>query len=389
MTAAAELANQSLVDRLIAEGALWSPGLIAAFRHTPRHLFLDRVYLHGPGGEGWREVRTGEGGPEELELVYSDRALITRLTDGKVPISSSSQPSLMAEMLEDLAPAPGHSVLEVGAGTGYNAALLAYVAGAGRLQAVDVDPEVLAEAQEHLGHFPERAVQLHRGDGREGWAEAAPYERLMVTAATPDLELAWLEQLTDGGVLVAPVVLAPGLAFVVRGSVQGGLFCGGLTRGAYFMPLRGDTETPENDPEPPTDRLRSRPAPWAGWFDRQRPRLAWGSFVQGFAFFGWLGGLTVYHRGSMPGPLGYGLGDGEAVCWPGPDDWQVNGPDGQELGEALWQAFLDAGGPWPTEFRLTAAPPGRLPPGRGFHHRGPRCEQRWELLEVRHRPGWR
>src|SRR5438309_5144082 len=194
---AADLANQRMVDRLIAEGALWSPPLIAAFRATPRHSFLDRVFVYHQRQEGWREVSTREPGPQEIDLVYSDRALITHLADNdgqQVPISSSSQPPLMTEMLEDLRPALGQRVLEIGAGTGYNAALLAHVVGGGRVHSVDVDRAVLAEAATHLEAFAERDVRLHHGDGREGLPEAAPFDRVMVTAATPDLEPAWLEQ---------------------------------------------------------------------------------------------------------------------------------------------------------------------------------------------------
>src|SRR5438105_10565224 len=97
-----DLTNQDMVDRLIAEGALWSPALIAAFRATPRHRFLDRVFQYVRKHDRWREVLTREPGPEELRLVYADRALITRLSPGSrggppLPISSSSQPSLMAQ----------------------------------------------------------------------------------------------------------------------------------------------------------------------------------------------------------------------------------------------------------------------------------------------------
>jgi protein-L-isoaspartate(D-aspartate) O-methyltransferase len=388
---AAGLANQRMVDCLIAEGALWSASLIAAFRHTPRHHFLDRVYIHSQRQDGWREVSTRDPGPSEVELLYSDRALITRLTATNVPISSSSQPSLMAEMLEDLAPGPGQRVLEIGAGTGYNAALLAYAVDAGRVDTIDVDRAVLAEAARHLELYPERSVQLHHGDGRLGLAEAAPFDRLMVTAATPDLEPTWLAQLVDGGVLVAPLFFAPGLAFVVRGSVSKGVFDGSLTRGAYFMPLRAEDETPEGEPETPINSLRSRPAPWAGWFERQKPRLAWHNFIQALVFYGWLRGLTVHHRGSSTAPAGYAVGWQDAVCWLGADEWQVNGPAGQDLGEGLWGAFLQAGGPWPTEFRLTATLAGGLTATghECYLRQGPRCQLRWQLMAPRPRTGWR
>src|SRR5262249_14675720 len=97
---AADVANDDLVDRLIAQGALWSRPLIAAFRATPRHRFLDRVFLADRSPSGWREVSTRDADPEQLRLVYSDRALITRISPPapgipSVATSSSSQPSLM------------------------------------------------------------------------------------------------------------------------------------------------------------------------------------------------------------------------------------------------------------------------------------------------------
>src|SRR5208282_1519845 len=165
-----DLANQRMVDRLIAEGALWSPPLIAAYRQTPRHRFLQRVFVFHHRNEGWREIDTREPEAPQIDLVYADRALITRLlvnAEGQqVPISSSSQPSLMAEMLEDLRPQMGQRVLEIGAGTGYNAALLAHGVGPGLVHSVDVDQAVLAEATEHFAGFADRGVHLHHGDGR-------------------------------------------------------------------------------------------------------------------------------------------------------------------------------------------------------------------------------
>src|SRR5262249_33980353 len=149
--------------------------LVAAFRATPRHRFLARVYHYAPRDGGWHEVATGPPGKGELRLLYSDRALTTRLSEAApgrpaVPISSSSQPSLMAQMLEDLRLAPGQRVLEVGAGTGYNAALMAHVAGS--VVSVEVDRRVLAEAEGHLAAFPDRAVTFLHADGREGWPAA-------------------------------------------------------------------------------------------------------------------------------------------------------------------------------------------------------------------------
>jgi protein-L-isoaspartate(D-aspartate) O-methyltransferase len=397
--ALAEQTNQTMVDRLIAEGALWSAPVIAAFRATPRHQFIDRVYQYHRRSGRWREVITRDPGPEELRLVYSDRALITRLSpaqpgDNELPISSSSQPSLMGQMLEDLQLETGQRVLEVGAGTAYNAALLAHVAGPGRVTSIDVDRSVLAEAWDHLRAFADRQVDLRHSDGRAGFAASAPYDRIMVTAATADLEPAWLEQLAPDGLLLAPLALAPGLAYLVRGTVRGGVFHGRLTRAAYFMPLRGEHDAGPPAADDPTfaGQLQTMPAPWAGWFDRRHPRLQWHGFLQALTFYGLLRGLSVHYRGEGNGQLLFGVSAPEHgwVCWFGTQDWLVSGQAGRDLGTALWRAFLEAGGPWPTEFDLQARPQGGLHPDRreGYLRQGPHCQQLWQLREKRERTAW-
>jgi protein-L-isoaspartate(D-aspartate) O-methyltransferase len=387
-----------MVDRMIGLGSLWSPGLIAAFRDTPRHRFLHRVYQFQRRAGRWREVVTRDPGPDELRLLYSDRALITRLSPAPragapVPISSSSQPSLMAQMLEDLRPRPGQRVLEVGAGTGYNAALLAHVAGPGRVWSIDVDRQVLSEAWEHLNAFPGRHVELRHADGRCGYAEAAPFDRIMVTAATPDLEPAWLEQLAPGGLLLAPLALAPGLAFVLCGTVTDGTFEGRLTRAAFFMPLRAEGEAVVPGSEaPPAGPFANVRAPWAGWFERRRPRPGWLGFVQSLALYAFLRGLRVSYQSLPDGETTFGVAEPDGTaCWLGESAWHVVGEAGRALGERLWRAFLDAGGPWPTEFRLRASPRGEVAPGGGrevYKRQGPRCRQVWELIEPRERPAW-
>ena len=393
-----DLANARMVDRLIAQGALWSPQLIAAFRATPRHRFLERVYIFQED-RGWREVMIRpRPSPSELKLVYSDRALITRVSgnpaDGFVtPISSSSQPSLMAQMLEDLHLAPGQRVLEIGAGTGYNAALIAFVAGLGRVASVDVDRRVLAEAQKHLQAYPERGVMLRHADGRAGLPERAPWDRIIVTAATPDLEPAWIEQLAEGGILLAPLAVAPGLAFVARGISIGGTLEGRLTRAAYFMPLRSEEDAGER-PEsglPVSGELHAIEAPWAGWGDPKRFRGILSSLLQALAFYGHLRGLRVTYQTLPGGHASYGVQDTvtQTTCWFGLQKWSAEDEIGAELGRKLWRAFLEAGAPRPTEFRLRISLTEILPPGDGresYVVAGPLCRQIWDLMEPRERP---
>ncbi len=411
MDTAGDQANQRLVDQLIARGALWSRPLIAAFRDTPRHRFLRRVW-HYSRQHGWREIQTHTPGRQELRLLYADRALTTRLSEPApgqppVPISSSSQPSLMAEILEDLRLAPGLKTLEIGAGTGYNAALVAHVTG--QVISLEIDRRVLAEADEHLRAFPDRRVELQHGDGRLGYPERAPFDRILVTAAALDLEPAWLEQLAEGGLLLAPLDLAPGLAFLVCGTCRDGVFEGRLTRPAYFMPLRSASEQGrENSPVSPgllsgADALPSATAPWADWTARKASCMGPG-LLPSLAFLGWLHGYAIGYQALADGQIVYGIGDlvrGHA-CWFGMREWRFTGAAGRKLGVQLWHDFLDAGGPWPTEFRLHAekseprplgsGEPSSRPNGRGsdfvFARRGPCCRQVWTLDVCRRRPAW-
>jgi protein-L-isoaspartate(D-aspartate) O-methyltransferase len=395
----AEQANQRMVDRLIAAGSVWSRPLIDAFRATPRHRFLDRVYHFSRSRGRWIEINLRRPGPAGLRLLYADRALTTRLSDvapGQTPsaISSSSQPSLMSVILEDLRLTPGLRVLELGTGTGYNAALLAHVVGP--VTSLEVDRRILADAREHLRRFADRAVELVHGDGRQGHAAGAPYDRILATAATPDLEPAWIAQAGDGGWVMAPLSLAPGLAFMVRGVCREGRFVGRLRRPAYFMPLRAeegpDTVDPASRTAPLPDpaSLTDVAAPWDER-DRPRPLLNGGGVQQALAFLAWLEGLTVVYQLGPDNRPAYGVADlvrGHA-CWLGRRAWHVTGAAGHDLGRRLWRTFLDAGGLWPIDFRLHAWPLGQYRPQPlgplTFRREGPRCVQVWEWTGPRRR----
>ncbi len=266
---------------------------------------------------------------------------------------------------------------------------------------------VLAEAREHLRAFPDRLVELHHGDGRAGWPARAPYDRIMVTASTPDLEASWLEQTVEGGRILAPLELAPGLAYTVCGRVVNRDFQGRLTRPAYFMPLRDETPEegqlarastgrPRTGRLPDQERLTPLPAPWADWNDRkQSPEVV--ELPHALAFLGWLSGLVVNYVALGDGRPSYGLADRELeqVCWMGPRQWHVNGSSGRELGVRLWRTFLEAGGPRPTEFQVFARPIATrreaFPPAPGsslltYQRQGLNCCQTWFLVEPRRRP---
>jgi hypothetical protein len=172
--------------------------------------------------------------------------------------------------------------------------------------------------------------------------------------------------------------------------VIAGVFEGGLTRPAYFMPLRdeGTAGRDRNEPDGPLpgpERMATGPAPWAAWQERRSGPDA-NEFLPCVALLAWLEGLTPGHATCPDGRAGYGLADlvrGEA-CWLGPYHWYVSGPGGEQLGHRLWARWLDLGGPRPSDWRLRAsADGGRLVESAharaSYRRRGAMCEQVWEL----------
>ncbi len=213
----------ALVEELRRGGSIRTVAVATAFAEIPRELFIPEV--------------AAERG---LEAVYRDEAYVTKEDAQGVPLSSSSQPAMMASMLELLEPAPGHRVLEVGAGTGYNAALLANIVGPyGHVATIDVDPEIAARAQRGL-RDADAPVEVAVGDGRLGLAAGAPYDRIIVTASAEAIPAAWFAQLADGGRLVVPLRLDADAIHLIPAFVRRGdsLRASECTWGG-FMPLHG------------------------------------------------------------------------------------------------------------------------------------------------------
>jgi hypothetical protein len=158
------------------------------------------------------------------------------------------------------------------------------------------------------------------------------------------------------------------------------------------MPLRSEEETGPSLEETVThaEPVTVLAAPWAGWFDRKRPRTTWLGFVQALVFYGLLRGLSVHHQTKPDGESLYGVEDQGCVCWFAGHHWHVDSEAGHDLGWNLWRAFLEAGGPRPAEFTLQASVDKALPPGQGetYFRRGGHCRQRWELMRPIERPVW-
>ncbi|MEV1043618.1 methyltransferase domain-containing protein [Streptomyces sp. NPDC049916] len=246
--AEADAARRALLREIVARGGLSDPAWYAAFADVPRHLFVPAYFVHGVRGYErlWGEDPDPGRRARWLRGVYADGALATRIRDGEL-VSSSSQPSLMALMLEALDVRDGHTVLEIGTGPGYNAALLSHRLGEAAVTSVDLDPEITEPARRHLAAAGYRPTVI-TGDGARGCPRRAPYDRIIATCTLPSVPPAWPEQCRPGALVLAP--LATGLiALRVRATAQGPCAEGHfLPTPAYFVPLRGALPLPAGLP---------------------------------------------------------------------------------------------------------------------------------------------
>jgi protein-L-isoaspartate(D-aspartate) O-methyltransferase len=218
--------RQRLLDRVLEQGAATAPLVVDALRTVPRHLFLPDLP------------------PEE---AYQDDAIVTKRDEDGRPISSSSQPSIMTIMLDQLAVHSGQRVLEIGAGTGFNAALLAHIVGEqGRVTSVDLDADTVERARENLDAAGCQDVVVVTGDGALGYPDNAPYHRIIATVGVWDLAPAWLEQLKPKGRLVVPLDLG-GVQRTVAFERDGDHWTSRSARPCGFMRMRGPSAGPEKN----------------------------------------------------------------------------------------------------------------------------------------------
>lgn len=182
---------------------------------------------------------------EDPGVVYRDGPVTVKHRSDGLPISSSSQPAIMAAMLEQLDLYPGQRVLEIGTGSGYNAALIAQLVGdEGAVTSVDIDQDLIENAGRHLAAAGYDQVSVVCADGGYGLPEHGPYDRIIATVGAWDLARAWLDHLAPDGRLVVPLSLRGAQRSVAFDRADGHLASASV-RDCGFMRLRGTFAGPD------------------------------------------------------------------------------------------------------------------------------------------------
>lgn len=201
--------------------------LAEAFMAVPRHRFLPRVIGVAGDVQSGLEAAVARMSPWQAASIYSDDALNLRPLDPCLR-STSSAPGIMWRMIDMLHLDPGARVLEIGCGSGYNAAVMAHLVGLeGHVTSVEVVADVAQDARACLKLEGVRNVDVVAADGTGGHEACAPYDAVIVTAAARDMFPAWLAQLREGGRIVTVLETALGqrlLGMTKRGETLDGAF---------------------------------------------------------------------------------------------------------------------------------------------------------------------
>ncbi|MHB8095382.1 MAG: protein-L-isoaspartate(D-aspartate) O-methyltransferase [Candidatus Aminicenantales bacterium] len=197
-------------DQITARGVR-DAGVLDAMRRVPRHLFV----------------------PESLRReAYADTPLPI---DGGQTIS---QPYIVAFMTESLALRRDDRVLEIGTGSGYQAAVLACIAD--EVDSIEIDPALAEKASGTLSRLGYPNVRVRQGDGFFGWAERAPYDAVIVTCASRRIPPPLIDQLAEGGRLIIPVEKQPGSQVLTLVTKNGGKTRTREVLAVRFVPMTGE-----------------------------------------------------------------------------------------------------------------------------------------------------
>lgn len=199
--------KSSLIASLTDDGYLKTPALIETFQKIDRKDFV---------------------GDANKDFAYLNQALSIGFGQ------TISQPLTVAFMLEHLEPKAGEKILDIGAGSGWQTCLLAHIIGeTGKIIAIEIIPELKEISEKNLEKYGFKNIKLILGDGSKGYAEEAPYDKIIAAATTEEIPLAWQEQLKIGGRIVAPI----NQSIVVLDKIDQNRFAKKEYFGFSFVPL--------------------------------------------------------------------------------------------------------------------------------------------------------
>ncbi|MBB6172408.1 methyltransferase of ATP-grasp peptide maturase system [Nocardiopsis mwathae] len=246
--------TSTLADQLVQAGEVEAGTPLAeAFAKVDRGAFVPAFALPDHTGPGVRyrliDGRKADQHAEWASHIYADETLIIEIKGRSVTdalpegtgtgrwTSSSTMPSLMARHLRELELAAGPRVLEIGAGSGYNTAILCELLGDERVTSIDISPHLVASATRSLASHGYRPVVAEH-DGHQGYPGGAPYDRITSTTAFTHVPPAWVDQVSPGGIILVNIAGGTGGAVlrldVAEGSAEGRF----LPQWAGFMPAR-------------------------------------------------------------------------------------------------------------------------------------------------------
>ena len=171
-----EVKRKAMVEYQIVARGITDEATIMAMKKVPRHLFIPRDYL---------------------ELAYTDGPLVIGHNQ------TISQPYIVAYMTEVLDPSKGKKALEIGTGSGYQAAILAEIVD--HVYSIEIIPELAENARKKINQLGYKNITIKQGDGYKGWPEFAPFDIVIVTAACDHIPQPLVDQLAENGRLVIPV----------------------------------------------------------------------------------------------------------------------------------------------------------------------------------------
>lgn len=234
-----EQLRNNLIDALTRKAVIKTSAVAAALRSIPRDHFTPWL---------------------SLQEAYADRAVINPATS-EANISTVSQPTAVAHFLEAFNLKPGQRVLEIGAGSGYQAALIAHIIGAsGHVTTVDIAELLVVKAKQNLQRLGISNVEVVLGDGALGYLPAAPYDRIVATVGLRELPKLWTQQLEPGGKIVFPLHVGgePQQHVLVSLQREGGRFAGPGLAALDMVLLRG--------PGVSQEETVKRGAAWSGGY---------------------------------------------------------------------------------------------------------------------------